>query len=166
MFLRILDRPGIHFYLFLLAQQVPGAYFFVLYLKMVILSKSCSRCGGSTILEGLTLHKSIRRATPNGTGKKKRQKSLPAPSPEAFFRLRARFLSILGSRPDPKNHKKAFPGKNFSSVSAPENDFLSFSSFRCVPDASRSDSEASGRSVGTDLAKVFRHFCCWVCRDL
>ena len=53
-------------------------------------------------MEGRTVHKSVRRATPNLTGKKKRQKSIPASSPDALFRLRARFLSIFGSRPAPK----------------------------------------------------------------
>ena len=41
--------------------------------------------------EGRTLQKSVRRAAPNGTGKKKRQKSFPAPPPDVLFRPRARF---------------------------------------------------------------------------
>ena len=40
---------------FLVSKQVPGGYFFGVFLKTVILSKSCSRCGGSTIFKGQTL---------------------------------------------------------------------------------------------------------------
>ena len=54
----------------------------------------------------------MRRATPNGNGKKNRQKSLPAPSPDALFRLRAHFLSILGSRTDLKIGKKNVPERH------------------------------------------------------
>ena len=92
----------------------------------MILSKSYSRGGGSTVLEGQTLQKSIRRATPNSNGKKKRQKSLPAPSPDALFRPRARFLSILGSRPDLKNHKKPPPKKCSQNFFAPGRVFCRF----------------------------------------
>ena len=69
-FFSISGRPGVDFWPFLLPKQVPGGYFFGVFSKTVILSKSCSRCGGSTVLEGQTLQKSIRRATPNGTSKK------------------------------------------------------------------------------------------------
>ena len=89
-----------------ITQQMPGDYVFGVFSKTVILSKSCSRCGGSTVLEGQTLQKSIRRATPNGTGEKNRQKSLPAPSPDALFRSRARFWSIWGVRPGAENRQK------------------------------------------------------------
>ena len=58
---------------FWLPKRVPGGYFFGVFLKTSIFSKSCSRCGGSTVFKGQTFEKSIRRATPNGTGKKKRQ---------------------------------------------------------------------------------------------
>ena len=80
-------------------------------MKMVILSKSCSRCGGSTISKGQNLQKSVRRATPNGNVEKNQQKSLPAPSPDALFRSRARFLSISCSRPGPKIVPKPSPAK-------------------------------------------------------
>ena len=90
-------------------KRVPGSYFFGVFSKTAISSKSRSRLGNNRIFEGRTFQKSIRRATPNGDGKKKRQKSLPAPSPDALFRLRARFLSILGSRPGPENRQKPVP---------------------------------------------------------
>ena len=77
--------------------RVPEATFFV-FSCVAVRSRSPDR-----FVEGQTVRKSVRRATPNGTGKKKRQKLLPAPSPDALFRLRARFLSTLGSRPDLKN---------------------------------------------------------------
>ena len=32
-------------------KQIPGAYFFSIFLKPLILLKSCSRCGGSTIFK-------------------------------------------------------------------------------------------------------------------
>ena len=104
----------VDFQQFLVSKQVPGGYFFGVFLKTVILSKSCSRCGGSTVLEGQTLQKSVRRATPNGTGEKKRQKSLLAPSPDALFRSRTRFLSISGSRPGPKINPKPLPRRGIS----------------------------------------------------
>ena len=55
------------------------------------------------------MRKSVRRATPDGDGEKKRQKSLPAHFPDALFRLRTRFLSILASRPGPENRQKTVP---------------------------------------------------------
>ena len=124
-------------------------------METVILSKSCSRCGGSTILKGQTLQKSIRRATPNGTGKKNRQKSLPAPSPDALFRSRARFLSILGSRPGPKIVPKPVPAKKCTGILAAKNRFFAFSSLRRVPEGSRSDSGGSGDPPGPDFDKIF-----------
>ena len=124
----------------------------------MILSKSCSRCGGSTILKGQTLQKSIRRATPNGTGEKNRQKSLPAPSPDALFRARARFLSILGSRPEPKIGSKPVPGKKSCGILAPGNHFFAFSSPGCVPEASRVDSGGSADPPGPDFASILHSF--------
>ena len=96
----------VDFWPFLVPKQIPGGYFFGVFLKTVILSKSCSRCGGSTVFKGQTLQKSIPRPTPNDNVARKRKKSLPAPSPEALFRPRAGFWSIFGFRPGPKNHQK------------------------------------------------------------
>ena len=87
---------------FWVPKRVPGGYFFGVFSKTAILSKSRSRLGNNTIFEGRTVQKSVRRATPNGDPKQKRQKSVPAASPDAIFRSRARFCWILGSRPGPK----------------------------------------------------------------
>ena len=84
-------------------------------------------------MEGQTLQKSIRRATPNGTGEKNRQKSLPAPSPDALFRSRARFLSILGSRPGPKIVPKPVPRLGFLNFGDTFFDFLVLPSLGRVP---------------------------------
>ena len=127
-------------------------------MKTVILSKSCSRCGGSTILEGRTFRKSVRRAAPNGTGEKNRQKSLPAPSPDALFRSRARFLSILGSRPGPKIGYKTVPGKKITGILAAETYVFEFSSLRRVPEGSRSASGGSGDPPGADFGRILQHF--------
>ena len=148
----------VDFWPFLVPKQAPGGYFFGVFLKTVILSKSCSRCGGSTVLEGQTLQKSIRRATPNGTGKKKRQKSLPAPSPDALFRPRARFLSILDSRPGPKIDYKTDPGKKSTGILAAETYVFAFSSLRRVPEGSRSASGGSGDPPGADFGRILQYF--------
>ena len=118
---------------FLVPKQVPGGYIFGVSLKTVSLSKSCSRCGGSTIFKGQALQKSVRRATLNVTGKKKWQKSFPAPSPDVLFRSRARFWSILGSRPEPKMELKPCPEKSTTSVGVSKNWFFAFLSLRRVP---------------------------------
>ena len=124
-------------------------------MKTVILSKSRSRLGNNRIFKGRTLQKSVRRATPNGTGEKKRQKSLQAPSPDALFRSRARFWSILGSRPGPKIVPKPVPRLGFPNFLAAGNRLLAFSSLRCVPEGSRSDSGGSGDPPGPDFDKIF-----------
>ena len=113
-FFAILTRPGVDFSSFSVPKRVPGGYFFGVFSKTAILSKSRSRLGNNRIFEGRTLQKSVRRATPNGDGKKKRQKPLPAPSPDVLFRLRARFLSILGSRPGPQNRQKPAPKPTYT----------------------------------------------------
>ena len=95
-FFSISGRPGVDFSPFFLPKRVPGGYFFGVFSKTVILLKSCSHCGGSTILKGQTLQESVRGVTPNSDGSKQRKKSLPAPPPDALFRLRAGFWSILG----------------------------------------------------------------------
>ena len=78
-------------------------------MKTVIWPKPCSRYSGSTIYKCQTLQKSVQRLTPNSNGTRKRKTSLPAPSPDALFRPRARFQSILGSRPDPKIGPRPVP---------------------------------------------------------
>ena len=123
----------VDFQQFLVSKQVPGGHFFGVFLKTVILSKSCSRCGGSSIFKGQTFQKSTRRATPNGNGKKNRQKSLLAPSPDVLFRSRARFLSILGSRPGPKIAQKPPLAKKCCGFFAAGNRFFAFSSLGRVP---------------------------------
>ena len=144
---------------FLVQKHVPGAYFFGVFSKTVILSKSCSRCGGSTVFKGQTLRKSVRRATPNGTGKKNPQKSLPAPSPDALFRSRARFLSILGSRPGPKIDPKPLLQKIFRRLFGSASRFFAFLSLGCVPDGSRTHSGDSRDRPGTNFARILQYFC-------
>ena len=90
-FCSISGRPGVDFWPCLLPKQAPGGYFFGVFSKTVILSKSCSRLRNNRIFGGWTLQKSVRRATPNGDRNKKRQTPLPAPSPDARFRPRTRF---------------------------------------------------------------------------
>ena len=70
-------------------------------MRTVIFSKSCSRCGASTIFEGRTFPKSVRRASPTGTGKKNQQESVLTPSLDALFRPWVRFCSILGPQLGP-----------------------------------------------------------------
>ena len=124
----------------------------------MLLPKSCSRCSGGTVLKGRTLQKSVRRATPNGNGKKKRRKSLPAPPPDVLFRPRARFWSILGSRPDPKMALKPSPAKKSCGFLAAGNCFLAFSLLGRVPEGSRTDSGGSGDPPGPDFHGILRYF--------
>ena len=106
-------------------------------------------------MEGQTLQKSVRRATPNGNGKEKRQKPLLAPSPDALFRPRARFLSILASRPDPKIAKKT-PTKSVRLIlEAQFFDFFAFSSLGRVPEGSRTDFGGSGDASERDFGRFF-----------
>ena len=121
----------------------------------MILSKSCSRCGGSAIFKGRTVQKSTQGATLNDTGNKKRQKSLPAPSPDVLFRLWARFLSILGSRLDPKLAKQTPQGDTRFIFGPYFFDFFSFSSLGSIPEGSRTNSGGSGDLPGPH----FRRFC-------
>ena len=100
--LAIFCASGVEFRRFWVPKRLPGGYFFGVFSKTVIFSKSCSRCGGNLIFKGQTLRKSVPRATPNDNGARKREKSVPAPSPDALFRPRARFWSILASWPGPK----------------------------------------------------------------
>ena len=106
------------------------------------------------------MRKSVRRATPDGDGEKKRQKSLPAPSPDALFRLRARFSSILGSRPGPKIAKKRSRSESLLDFFAAGNRFFAFSSLGRVPEGSRTDSGGSGGSPGSEIFKNFTIFFC------
>ena len=133
-------------------------------MKTVILSKSCSRCGGSTILKGQTLQKSIRRVAPNGTGKKNRQKSFPALSPDVLFRSRARFWLILGSRPGAQIVRKTAPGGELIRFGAHVLFFFVFSSLGCVPEGSRTDSGGSGGPPGSEIFKNFTILFCWFLR--
>ena len=61
----IVGRPGFDFKQFWVPKVCPSAWVFDVFPKTVILSKSSSHCGGSTILKGHTLQKSTRKATPN-----------------------------------------------------------------------------------------------------
>ena len=120
---------------------MPGGYFFGVFWKTVILSKSCSCCGGSTIFKGRTLQKSVRRATPNGNGKRNRQKSFPAPSPDALFRPWARFGSILGSLLGPRR-------ASWGRLSADFRDFLGVLWDPCG---------FSSRTIFNDSLRRFKH---------
>ena len=152
----IFCAPGVGFRRFWIPKRLPGDYFFGVFLKTVILSKSCSLCGGSTILKGQTLQKSIRRATPNGTGEKNRQKSLPAPSPDALFRSRARFCSIFGPGRIPKLAQNR-PGKNIRPIFGPQFfRFFAFSSLGRVPEGSRNASGGSRDPPEHDFGRIFR----------
>ena len=83
------------------------------------------------------------------------QNAVPEPSPDALFRPRARFLSILGSRPGPKIVPKPVPAKNSGGILAAKTCFFAFSLLRCVPEGSRSDSGGSGDPPGPDFDKIF-----------
>ena len=98
---------GVDFRPFSVPKPSSGGYFSGVFLETGILSKSSSRCGGSYILKGQDFPKSLRRATPNSDGARNRQKSLPAPSPDALSHPRDRFWSILGSRPAPQMSPKS-----------------------------------------------------------
>ena len=104
--LTIFCLSGIAFHSFWVAKQVPGGYFSGVFLKTVIFSKSCSRCGGSTVFKGQTFQKSIPRLTPNDNGARKRNKSVQVPSPNPFFQPRDRFWWTFRLLPGPKNHQK------------------------------------------------------------
>ena len=77
-FFSISGRPGVDFSPFFLPKRVHGGYFFGVFSKTVILSKSCSRCGGSIIVKGGTLPKSIKNEP--GT-----EKVRPETATEAIF---------------------------------------------------------------------------------
>ena len=66
--LSISGRPDVDFRPFWVPKQVPAAYFFGVFSKTVILLKSCSRCGGSTVFKVQTFQKSSSRSTVNGNG--------------------------------------------------------------------------------------------------
>ena len=75
----------------------PEHRFSVFFSKNVVFSKSCSRCGGSTILKGQTLQKSVRKATPNGNGARIDKKLLKTSLCDALWAEKVDFWSILGS---------------------------------------------------------------------
>ena len=104
--LAIFCASGVDFRRFWVPERIPGGYFSGVFLKTVIFSKSCSRCGGSTVLKGQTLQKSVPSPTPNDNGARKRKKSVPAPSPDPLFRPRDRFWYTFRFLPGPKNHQK------------------------------------------------------------
>ena len=159
LFLSIFGSPALIFSNSFWSQnRSPEITFSVFVSKTVIFSKSCSRCGGSTVLEGQTFQKSIRRATRNGVSKKNQKKSFPAPSPDALFRLRTRFGSILGSRPGPKIEPKPVPAKKSAGILAAKTCFFAFPSLPRVPEGSRSDSGGSGDPPGPDFEKILRYF--------
>ena len=93
--LTILKPPASIFSQFLVRKHMPGGHFFSDLSKTVILAKSCSHCGNNTILKGCTRQKSVQGATPNDTGKKKRQKAVPVSFLDACFGPRVRFLARL-----------------------------------------------------------------------
>ena len=101
---------GVDFRGFWVAKQVPGGYVFGVFLKTVIFSKSCSRCGGSTILKGQTLQKSVRKATPNGNGARIDKKLLKTSLCDALWAEKVDFRVILGSGRDHKMVKSGVPG--------------------------------------------------------
>ena len=82
------------------------------------------------------------------------------------FRARARFLSILGSRPELKISSKPVPGKKCCGILAPGNQFFAFSSPGCVPEASRVDSGGSADPPGRDFATILQGFFGRFRRDL
>ena len=100
-FLAILVSLCVDFASFWVTKRIPGGYCFVFFPKTAISSKSRCLLKKNTIFEGRTIRKSVRREASNGDPKQKRQKSVPAASPDAIFRSRARFCWILGSRPGP-----------------------------------------------------------------
>ena len=63
-----IESSGVDFRSFSVSKPSSGGYFFGVFLKTAIFSKSCSHCSGSTILKGRALPKSVPRATPNGDG--------------------------------------------------------------------------------------------------
>ena len=144
-------------------KQVPGGYFFGVFLKTVIFSKSRSRLGNNRILQGRTLRKSVPRATPNHNVARKRKKSVPKPSPDALFRPRARFWSILGSRLGPKIDPKPPLQKIIRRLFGSASRCFAFLSLGCVSDGSRTDSGGSGDPPGPDFARILRYFCAGIC---
>ena len=117
--LSISGRPDVDFRPFWVPKQVPAVYFFGVFSKTVILSKSCSRCGGSTVFKGQTLQKSIPRPTPNDNNARKRKKSLPAVSGGTFSApgwFLVDFWVPAGSQKSPKlqfSRLRLAPGAHF-----------------------------------------------------
>ena len=55
----------------------------------------------------------MRRATPNGNGKKNRQKPLPAPSPDALFRPRTQKRAKIEASGSPRSSSRPFKTVHF-----------------------------------------------------
>ena len=103
------DAPGPHLRAFGTRKIGSRGYFFGVFLKSVILSKSCSRCGGSTIFKGRALQKSVRDPVRSGVRKKHGQK-------RTCRALRGRLGALPENRPPPgrptrrsENFKKGSP---------------------------------------------------------
>ena len=94
----------------------------------------------------------------NGNDVRNHTKSLPTPSPDALFRPRARFLSILASPPDPKIAKKPPQGDTIPILGAHFFDCFAFSLLGRVPEGSRTDSGGSGDAPGRDFGRFFGIF--------
>ncbi len=154
----IFGSADVDFWPFLVPKRVSGASFFGVFSKTVILRKSCSRCGGSVVFQGRTLRKSVRRPTPNGDGEKNRRKSLPAPSPDAFFRSRTRFWSIFGPRSDPKIAQNRPQGNMTPIFWRQFFDFFAFPSLGRVPEGSRDRFWPPRSPPGPDFGRIFRRF--------
>ena len=131
-------------------------------MKSVILSKSCSRCGGSTIFKGRALQKSVRDPVRSGVRKKRGQK-------RTCRALRGRLGALPENRPSPgrptrrpKNFKMGLPQKKIRRF---------FSTFWCfvarmrsgrVPDRFR---RLRGR-FRTRFSSIFAILCGGFRRDL
>ena len=120
--LAVSGRSCVDFQQFWSPKLIPGAFFFGVFWKTVILSKSCSRCGGSTVSKGETLQKSVRSPTPKGSGARKRKKNgsgailgLNVSLPSSFSRD---FWVPARSKNRRKNKSGVFLGYTFPFLSA------------------------------------------------
>ena len=129
--------PGPHLRAFRTRKIRSRGYFFGVFLKSVILSKSCSRCGGSTIFKGRALQKSVRDPVRSGVRKKHGQK-------RTCRALRGRLGALPENRPSPgrptrrpKNFKKGSPELGFLNFLDTFFDLLACSSLGDAPGGPR-----------------------------